>query len=121
MEYMKIPLHKYTFKFKPLKEWVENNCEGFVLNLFAGETKLDCHEIRVDSDPNRIFDYNIDAIEFTKIYKGKKFNTIILYPPYGFRKSMELYNGNKISSRFNYLKDNLSKLLMPRGKESNHG
>lgn len=118
IEYMKVPLHKYTFKFKPLKEWVENNCEGLTLNLFAGETKLNCNEIRIDSDPSKLSDFNMDAIDFITKYKDKyKFNTIILDPPYGLRKSMEMYNGNKISigGRFNFLKDNLSQILAPKG------
>ena len=33
--YMKTPLYRYTFKNKKIKKWVEENCEGKVLNLFA--------------------------------------------------------------------------------------
>lgn len=48
MEYMKTPLNKFTFKSKKIKTWVENNCEGLVLNLFAGEILLNINEITND-------------------------------------------------------------------------
>lgn len=29
---MKVPLHKYTFKVRPVREWLECQCRGRVLN-----------------------------------------------------------------------------------------
>jgi hypothetical protein len=114
IEYIKTPLHKYTFSVKPIRSWVENNSSGKVLNLFAGKTKLNLNEFRVDSDKTMIADSYIDAYDFVKECKDK-FDTIILDPPYAYRKSMEMYNGHK-ASRFNQIKDLLKNILNNNGK-----
>jgi len=112
--YMKVPLHKYTFKAKQIKEWVEDNCEGKVLNLFAGKVKLDVQEIRNDIRENMPSDYHMDALEFVETWKGGLFNTVVLDPPYAYRKSMEMYEG-AVSSPFNRLKDKIPTILTPNG------
>ena len=61
-DYIKCPLHRYTFSVKAIREWVENNCEGKVLNLFAGITKLNLDEIRNDLDEEALADYRLDAV-----------------------------------------------------------
>ena len=116
--YMKTPLYRYTFKNRRIREWVESHCEGLVLNLFAGEIKLNVKEIRNDIRPDVSADYHMDALEFVKQWhegcKGPKFGTIILDPPYAFRKSMEMYEG-AISSPFNQVKNHLMSILNPNG------
>ena len=114
IEYMKTPLHKYTFSRKPIREWVESNSKGKVLNLFAGKTKLNLKEFRVDADNTMIADWYGDAYDFVKQCKTK-FDTIILDPPYAYRKSMEMYNGKK-ASKLNQIKDLLKELLNKNGK-----
>ncbi len=111
--YLKAPLHRYTFSITPIRKWVENNCKGKVLNLFAGKIPLACSETRNDIDFTMNAEYPIDALEFVLSCK-EKFDTIILDPPYSYRKSMELYHGHK-SSRFNEVKNNLSRILNPNG------
>ena len=113
IEYIKVPLHKYTFSRKPIKEWVEKNSKGRVLNLFAGKIKLNLDEIRVDSDNTMNADYYMDAYDFVKECKNK-FDTIILDPPYAYRKSMEMYNGHK-ASRLNMIKDLIPNILNENG------
>ena len=56
-DYIKCPLHRYTFSVKPIREWTERNCEGKTLNLFAGRTKLNIDEVRNDLDPEALADY----------------------------------------------------------------
>ncbi len=116
LEYMKTPLHKYTFSRKPIREWVERNAKGKVLNLFAGKTKLELDEFRVDADNTMIADWYGDAFDFINIAieRKEKFDTIILDPPYAYRKSMEMYNGHK-ASRFNMIKDLIKNILNPKG------
>ena len=46
--YLYQPSRKWTFEQPKLKSWVELWCKGSVLNLFAGKTKLDVKEFRVD-------------------------------------------------------------------------
>lgn len=114
-DYIKCPLHRYTFSVKPIREWVENNSEGLVLNLFAGKTTLNIDEVRNDLDEEAIADYRMDALEFLRTWSGDKFNTILLDPPYAYRKSMEMYKGI-LCSPFKQLKDEIPRILVPNGK-----
>ena len=113
IEYIKTPLHKYTFSRKPIRKWVENNSNGRVLNLFAGKTKLNLDKFRVDADKTMVANWYGDAYDFVKKCK-EKFDKIILDPPYAYRKSMEMYNGHK-ASRFKMIKDILENLLNEDG------
>lgn len=80
-DYIKCPLHRYTFSVKPIREWAERNCEGKTLNLFAGRTKLNIDEVRNDLDEEALADYRMDAVEFLRTWKGEKFDTVLLDPP----------------------------------------
>ena len=71
MEYMKAPLNKFTFKSKRIKKWVENNCEGLVLNLYGGPTRLCVNEVSNDLGTEFDTDYHMDALDFVKKWKGK--------------------------------------------------
>lgn len=114
-DYIKCPLNRYTFSVKPIREWVERNCEGRTLNLFAGKTKLNIDEVRNDLDTEALADYRMDALEFLRTWKGEKFDTILLDPPYAYRKSMEMYKGIKCSP-FKQLKDEIPSILNKAGK-----
>ncbi|WP_238381765.1 hypothetical protein [Mucilaginibacter pedocola] len=113
-EHIRCPLHRYTFSVRPIREWVEAVCEGRVLNLFAGLTKLAVDEIRNDLNPEMPADFHLDALDFLRNYDGEKFDSILLDPPYAFRKSMELYQG-MICSPFRQLKDEIVRHLKPTG------
>jgi hypothetical protein len=112
--YIKCPLHRYTFSIAPMRKWVEENSVGRTLNLFAGNTKLDIDEIRNDMNKEMPADYHLDAVEFLRTWDGRKFRTILLDPPYSYRKSMEMYKGMKCSP-FRLLKDNIHNVLLPNG------
>ena len=114
-DYIKCPLHRYTFRVKSIRDWVEKNADGKVLNLFAGKTKLNCDEIRNDLDSDALADFRLDALEFVRGWKGEKFDTIILDPPYAYRKSMEMYKGIKCSP-FRQLKDEIPRIINRGGK-----
>lgn len=107
-------LRRYTFECKKIKNWVEINSSGKCLNLFAGKTLLNINEIRNDIDKTMITDYHKDALDFVKEWKGNKFDTIILDPPYSYRKSMEMYNGN-LNSKFKLIADEINKILSKNG------
>jgi tRNA G10 N-methylase Trm11 len=114
-DYIKCPLHRYTFSVKPIREWVESNCEGKTLNLFAGKTKLNIDEVRNDLDNESLSEFKIDAVEFLRKWEGDKFDTILLDPPYAYRKSMEMYKGIKCSP-FKQLKDEITRVLKYDGR-----
>ena len=113
--HIKTPLNKYTFKSAKIKRWAEGKCEGYVLNLFAGQTLLDVNEHRNDIRENMKADTHMDALDFCKSYNGNTFDTILLDPPYAFRKSMEMYEG-AMCSPFNRLKDAIIPILSENGK-----
>jgi len=114
-DYIKCPLHRYTFSVRPIREWVEANCEGKTLNLFAGRTKLGIDEVRNDLDIEALAEYRLDALKFLRTWRGRKFNTILLDPPYAYRKSMEMYKGI-MCSPFKQLKDEIQNVIAPNGK-----
>jgi hypothetical protein len=111
---MQTTLNRYTFSNKRIRAWVEENCSGLVLNLFAGNTKLAVDEIRNDIREDMVADFHKDALRFVNEWDGDKFDTVILDPPYSYRKSMEMYAG-KISSPFNALKDAIVPILNDGG------
>ena len=113
-EHFRCPLHRYTFSVKPIRHWVDEHCEGRVLNLFAGQTLLNVDETRNDLDPEMPADYHLDALEFLRTWQDEKFNTILLDPPYAYRKSMEMYKG-MVCSPFRQLKDEIPRCLEPGG------
>lgn len=112
--YMQVPLNRYTFSNKRIRKWVESHCEGLVLNLFAGKTFLVCCEIRNDVREDMPAHFHMDALEFVQQWERKKFDTVLLDPPYSYRKSMEMYGG-KIMSPFNALKDAIPRILGKTG------
>ena len=114
-EFIKCSINNQTFKVKAIKELVERECEGLVLNLFAGTTILNINEVRNDLNAYIKADYNLEALEFLNQWTGKKFNTIIMDPPYSYRKSMEYYEGVK-NSKFKLVKDNIHKVIAANGK-----
>lgn len=112
LELIKSNLRKYTFESPKIKEWVETNSNGYVLNLFAGKTKLNLDEIRNDLDVDMLADYHLEALEFVKNWTGDKFDTVILDPPYSYRKSMEMYHGT-LNSRFKLIADEIPDITKP--------
>lgn len=114
-EHIRCPLNRYTFSVGPIRAWVERSCEGRVLNLFAGKTLLNADETRNDLDPSMNASYRLDALAFLRTWTGERFHTILLDPPYAFRKSMEMYNGI-VCSPFRQLKDEAVNCLYPGGK-----
>lgn len=111
-DYLMQPPKRYTFQQPKLRIWVEKQCRGKTLNLFAGITKLNIDETRVDIDKNVLADYYMDAFQFIQFAKDKKmkFDTVILDPPYNLRKSREKYGGRYIGS-FTKIKNALLSIL----------
>lgn len=112
--YLSQPPKRFTFEQPKLRKWVEQWCIGRTLNLFAGKTKLDVDEFRVDSNKEMLADFYGDAFEFVTT-TDKKFDTIVLDPPYNLRKSREKYKDHYIGS-FTKIKNELPKILNPNGR-----
>lgn len=119
--YMKTPLYRMTFRNKRIRHWVESQVDGLVLNLFAGETNLNCNEIRNDMREEIPADHHFDALKFVeywKYYESVKqkplFSSVVLDPPYSYRKSMEMYDG-AIASTFTHMINVLPDIMTPNG------
>jgi hypothetical protein len=118
MTYLCQPPKRYTFEQPQLKEWVEQQCDGYVLNLFAGKVRLEeVDELRVDIDPDTPADYHMDAYEFVmrEQERGTIYDTVLLDPPYNLRKSREKYDGRWIGA-FTKIKNVLPSILAPEGR-----
>ena len=112
--YLTQPPKRYTFEQPKLREWVEKQCKGKVLNLFAGRTKLNVDEYRVDIDKEVPADFYGDAFEFVSTTE-MRFDTIILDPPWSIRKSREKYGGRVVGS-FTKIKNVLRRILNKGGR-----
>lgn len=119
LELINTNLRRYTFESPKIKKWVEENSNGKCLNLFAGKTKLNLDEVRNDIDQSMLSDYHLDALKFVK-QCNDKFDTIILDPPYAYRKAMEMYKGN-YTSKFKLIADEITRLLKNNGKVISFG
>ncbi len=113
--YLMQPSKRYTFEQPKLKQWVELWCRGKVLNLFAGKVRLNVDEARNDIDLSMNADYYWDAFQFVANWKGKKFDTVILDPPYTYRKAKELYN-NHLMGQLPRLKNKLLSILNDKAR-----
>lgn len=120
LELINTNLRRYTFQSPKIRAWVEQNSSGKCLNLFAGMTKLKIDEVRNDIDKNALAEFHKDAVDFVKEWTGEKFDTVIIDPPYSYRKSMEMYGGN-FSSRFKILADLIPSILKDGGKVISFG
>jgi len=118
LTYFKTPILRYTFDSDKILEWVVKQCEGRVLNLFSGYNILPVEEIRNDIDEHAPADFHLDAVDFLKLWIAEErqpFDTIILDPPYSYRKSMRKYEG-RVCSNFKTVKDLLQGVISEAGK-----
>jgi len=117
IDYIESPPCKWTFKPPKVRRWVERHLEGRVLNLFAGKTKLrhSGEIIRNDIDPEIEADYHFDAIEVDKYFPPNSFDTVIIDPPYTYRKSKEKYRGRWYEGKLKIVKDKVARLIKPGG------
>lgn len=118
LTYFKTPILRYTFDSDKILEWVVDRSEGKVLNLFAGLNLLPLDEVRNDMNEEMPADFHFDAVDFLKEWKrngGYLFDTVVLDPPYSYRKGMRKYEG-RTCSNFRIVKDLILDALSPTGK-----
>jgi len=117
-EYLCQPPKKWTFEQPKLKKWVEGWCRGELLNLFAGKIRLELDEFRVDiSDeykPHVVLDCR-DFVADQCSIKAPPFDSVLLDPPYTWRKAKEKYGG-KMIGQYPRLKDELLDILTPNAR-----
>ena len=88
-----MPNHN-TFLIKPIREFVQKhimNIEGDIIDPFANGSRL----ANITNDLNPKFDtnYNIDALDFLKMFDDNSIDCVIFDPPYSPRQLKECYDG----------------------------
>lgn len=84
--------NKNTFSIKPIKELITDEInDGLWIDPFANVNKL--ASITNDLNPKFDTDYNLDALEFLKLFDDNSVDGILYDPPYSPRQVSECYNG----------------------------
>lgn len=83
--------NKNTFDIKPIKnlihKYVPNN--GITIDPFANKNRI--ASITNDLDAQYDTDYNLDAIEFLKLFNDKSVDMVLYDPPFSPRQISECY------------------------------
>jgi hypothetical protein len=81
--------NKHTFDIKPIGELIERHISGVSVDPFANKNKTATHTNDLDFAYD--CDYNLDAIDFLKIWKKSSIDTVLFDPPYSPRQVSECY------------------------------
>ena len=87
-----MPNH-HTFLVKPIREFVQKhimNIKGDIIDPFANGSRL--ANITNDLNPKFDTDYNLDALDFLKMFKDNSIECVIFDPPYSPRQLKECYD-----------------------------
>ena len=78
-----------TFNIKPIKELIHKYAHGNIIDPFANENKL--ATITNDLDTQYDTSYNLDALDFLKLFEDNSVDTVLYDPPYSARQVSESY------------------------------
>ena len=115
--------NKNTFQIPPIKELImEEMVNGVVIDPFANSSKIAL--ITNDLDPQYDTDYNLDALDFLKLFETESVDLVLFDPPYTPRQLSEVYKRlgksvtmeNMQSKYWADLKNIITKVVRPRGK-----
>ncbi len=115
--------NKNTFSIKPVKDLINKYLQTGLLSIdaFANNSKI--ATITNDIDVNCCTDYNLDALEFYKLFKDNSVDVVLYDPPFSPRQVSEVYrkfnktvNFETTSSKYWRLqKDEIARILKPNG------
>lgn len=78
-----------TFQIKPVRELIEKYLSGYSIDPFANSGKL--ASVTNDLDTSFDTDYNLDALDFLKLFEDSSVDTVLYDPPYSPRQVSESY------------------------------
>lgn len=82
--------NKHTFDIKPIRELIERYLvDGVVIDPFANKNRI--AGITNDLDPRFDTDYNLDALDFLKLFDDDSVDMVLYDPPYSPRQVSECY------------------------------
>jgi len=114
---------KNTFSIKPIKEFINEEIKkGVIIDPFANISKI--ANITNDIDPQYDTDYNLEALDFLKLFKTESVDTVLNDPPYSVRQLSEVYKKVNLSvtmettssKYWSNLRKEISRVVKPGGK-----
>ncbi len=81
--------NKHTFDIKPIKELIEKYYHSNSIDPFANKNRI--ATTTNDLDPQYDTDYNLDALDFLKLFDTDSIDLVLYDPPYSPRQVSECY------------------------------
>ena len=83
--------NKNTFDIKPIRELIDKYIKDkeLIIDPFANKNKI--ATITNDLDPQYNTDYNLDALDFLKLFYDISVDMVLYDPPYSPRQISECY------------------------------
>lgn len=81
--------NKHTFDIKPIKELIEKYYHSNSIDPFANKNRI--ATITNDLDTQYNTDYNLDALDFLKLFDTDSIDLVLYDPPYSPRQVSECY------------------------------
>ena len=114
--------NKQTFDIKPIRSFIERNIIHFdSIDPFANKNRI--ANIHNDLDPQYGCNFNMDALDFLKMFPDNSVATVLFDPPYSPRQVSESYKklGRSVNmettqaSFWSKMKDEISRIIKPHG------
>lgn len=117
MSYHTVQPNRWTFRSDKIREWVEEQLTGRVLNACAGRTKLvhDDRIIRNDIDEDRDADLHLDVCEIADELEAGSIDTVVYDPPFSQYQATRSYEGRDVGDD-GVAKQQFDELLRPGGR-----
>ena len=92
------PHGRWTFDTEPIRDWVESNLCGRVINVCAGKCRLSHTDeiIRNDKDETLHTDYHLDVAELPRVLEPQSFDTVVFDPPWTLYQANLRYDGRHV-------------------------
>jgi hypothetical protein len=111
-----------TFSIKPIGELVRSHVFGLSIDPFANSNRIAQHTN--DLDPDMGCEYQMDALDFLKMWNDGSVDTVLFDPPYSPRQVSECYKalGKTVNmqttqaSFWGDLKKEVGRIVKPSGK-----
>lgn len=83
--------NRHTFSIKPIGELISRYVEGkeMIIDPFANQARI--AHVTNDLDTQYDTDYNLDAMEFLKMFDDESVDMVLYDPPYTVRQVSECY------------------------------
>jgi len=110
-----------TFSIKPIGELIRRYIGGVSIDPFANSNNL--AKITNDLDESFNTDYNIDALDFLKLFDDSSIDIVLFDPPYSPRQVSECYKSLGLtvnmkttqSSFWGNMKKEIERIIRPGG------